>query len=268
MELVVGIVRGSVAVDVQRELGVLPMDDATRHAAQAMLEESGWLSWDPTSTFRAAVSDFCKANARLPEITSSDKMERDLAQGLNLVRRLRFKARVARRKGRVMDYRACLMDSVLDAWEKSTTSHVFLWWPKHEVWFQETEALRVDTGELPKFGKNSNHAVLARNLRRVQQRRFAGGRFGVRAGEIALWEKRFPGIWRLRPARDVYLPASSFVDDGVLEARYLSFTCVLAYTYSPIYTFRRRASWNLLQNQTEVLDESSPTPDVFGDVCL
>ena len=71
------------------------------------------------------------AHGRWPEAGSQVKEERNVAAGVNLVRRLRFEARTTVRKGSMVDYHGVLPDHVLDLWEAASPLGPFFWWPEH-----------------------------------------------------------------------------------------------------------------------------------------
>ena len=216
LELALGIVHGRVRREEQEKLGMIVMDGTDRREALSIIEDRALNRWDPSASFRARLETFSVAHGRWPEARSQDKEERSLAGGVNLVRRLRFEDRMTFRKGILVDYYGALPDDVLDLWESASPLGPFFWWPQHADWYEQTVAVYSFTGELPKMGRHSGDAVLARNLRKVQHRRFAPGKLQMRLAERTLWEGSFPGIWRLAPAREVYYPSESFHDVGDL----------------------------------------------------
>lgn len=216
LELALGIVHGRVGWEEQEKLGMIAMDGTDRREALSIIEDRALDSWDPSASFRARLETFSAAHGRWPEARSQDKEERNLASGVNLVRRLRFQDRMTFRKRTMVDYHGALADHVLDLWESASPLGPFFWWPQHADWYDQTAAVYSFTGELPKMGRHSGDAVLARNLRKVQHRRFAPGKLQMRLAERTRWESSFAGIWRLAPAREVYYPSESFHDAGDL----------------------------------------------------
>ena len=216
LELALGIVHGRVGREEQEKLGMIIMDGTDRREALSIIEDRALNRWDPSASFRARLETFSAAHGRWPEARSQDKEERSLASGVNLVRRLRFEDRMTFRKGILVDYYGALPDDVLDLWESASPLGPFFWWPQHADWYEQTAAVYSFTGELPKMRRHSGDAVLARNLRKVQHRRFAPGKLQMRLAERTRWEGSFPGIWRLAPAREVYYPSESFHDVGDL----------------------------------------------------
>ena len=193
LELALGIVHGRVGREEQEKLGMIVMDGTDRREALSIIEDRALNRWDPSASFRARLETFSAAHGRWPEARSQDKEEMSLASGVNLVRRLRFEDRMTFRKGILVDYYGALPDDVLDLWESASPLGPFFWWPQHADWYEQTAAVYSFTGELPKMGRHSGDAVLARNLRKVQHRRC-----GLRRGPAG--KDPFPGSgdWLLR----------------------------------------------------------------------
>ena len=218
LELAMGIVHGRVGPEAQEQLGMVAMDGTARRKALAVIADRALDRWDPSMSFRARLETFFVAHGRWPEAGSQVKEERNMAAGVNLVRRLHFEARTTVRKGSMVDYHGVLPDHVLDLWEAASPLGPFFWWPEHADWYVQTEAFYSFAGELPKMGKHSADALLARNLGKVRRRLLAPGRLQMRPGERTRWETAFPGIWRVVPAREAYFPSDSFKDAGGVPA--------------------------------------------------
>ncbi len=184
--------------------------------AQAWIAEHRLDEVDCSSTLRSAVAEFAQVRGYLPQCKSSDALEKTLASGIRVARALRWGHTFSYRKGVLTDFHLQLSDSMMNEWEQATSLGVFFWWPTHAVWFEEAKAVLAATGELPKLGAASRHAALARQLRRVHQRRFASGRQQMRVTERGAWERALPGIWRLEHHKEDYIPAKHIVDAGGL----------------------------------------------------
>ena len=89
-----------------RELGVsaVPFALGSTGDGTPRLDDAGFEFGDPTAKFRGRVNDCHSFHSRLPDVSSPQKEERDLTQGVNLVRRLRFQHRLSIREGHVVDY--------------------------------------------------------------------------------------------------------------------------------------------------------------------
>ena len=135
LELALGIVHGCVGWEEQEKLGMIAMDGTDRREALSIIEDRALDSWDPSASFRARLETFSAAHGRWPEARSQDKEERNLASGVNLVRRLRFQDRMTFRKGTLVDYHGALADHVLDLWESASPLGPFFWWPQHADWY-------------------------------------------------------------------------------------------------------------------------------------